>query len=46
MWVTYNKDGGKNGKGSLELFKNYITEIPKATDKAKKSIKTLFEQIA
>ena len=45
MWVTYNKNGGKNGKGSLELFKNYITEIPKATDKAKENIKTLFEQI-
>ena len=45
MWVTYNKNGGKNGKGSLELFKNYITEIPEATESARENIKTLFDQI-
>ena len=45
MWVTYNKNGGKNGKGSLELFKNYITEIPKATESAKTSITELFKVI-
>lgn len=45
MWVTYNKNGGKNGKGSLEFFKNYITEIPKATESAKKSITELFELV-
>lgn len=45
MWVTYNKNGGKNGKGSFEFFKNYIAEIPKATESARESIKTLFDQI-
>lgn len=45
MWVTYNKDGGKNGKGSFEFFKNYITEIPEATESAKKSITDLFELV-
>lgn len=45
MWVTYNKDGGKNGKGSFEFFKNYIGEIPEATESAKKSITDLFELV-
>lgn len=45
MWVTYNKNGGKNGKGSLEFFKNYIAEIPKATESVKKNITELFEVI-
>jgi hypothetical protein len=45
VWVTYNKDGGKNGKGSFEFFKNYIGEIPEATESAKKSITDLFELV-
>lgn len=42
VWVTYNKNGGKNGKGSLELFKNYITEIPEATESAREKYNRTF----